>query len=175
MTNTTTPKLGLTKAVPGTSQAISRVTHFNNNWDILETLLDDADEKTSLISFTPTAVAGFTIGNGNMFGRHMKLGSLAIVKVDFTLGSTSTVTGVFEVGGFPNAAVQQLGSAVMIGGSVYTEDISVGAIHIGCLRTNGTSTGVYMAVPSGRVSNVIPFAWATGDVFKFMAIYECAP
>jgi hypothetical protein len=175
MTNTTTPKLGLTKAVPGTSQAISRVTHFNNNWDILETLLDDADEKTSLTSFTPTAVAGFTVGNGSLIGRHMKLGSLAIVKVEFLAGSTSTFTGVFEIGGFPNAAVQQLGSAIMIGGIAYTEHVSTSSVHIGSLRTNGTSTGVYIAVPAGRVSNVVPFAWASTDVIKFIAIYECAP
>jgi hypothetical protein len=175
MTNTTTPKLGLTKAVPGTAQAISRVTHFNNNWDILETLLDDLDEKGSFLTFTPTAVAGFTVGNGSLIGRHLKIGSLAIVKVEFQAGSTSTFSGVFEVGSFPNAAVGQLGSANMIGGIVYSEHVSTSSVHVGCLRTNGTSTGVYMAVPSGRISNVIPFAWVSPDVFKFIAIYECAP
>jgi len=175
MTNTTTPKLGLTKAVPGTAQAISRLTHFNNNWDILEALLDDVDEKSSLSTFSPTAVAGFTVGNGSLIGRNMKLGSLAIVKVEFLAGSTSTFSGVFEIGSFPNAAVAQLGGVHMIGGIAYTEHVSTGSTHIGSLRANNTATGVYVVVPAGRISNIVPFAWVNPDVFKFIAIYECAP
>ena len=137
-------------------------------------LTTDSGETTGLkytgtwVTFTPTSINGFTLGNGTAEGRYCRVGKVTYVAFKFVLGSTSAVTGEIYfnipaaagtcnfsnfngVISYVDAGTNQIGGSIetTVGGStLYTRVTNSNATFIG-LTTNTNST--------------TPFTWTTGD------------
>jgi hypothetical protein len=136
-------------------------------------------------AFTPTWVGGLTVGNGVYNTSHFsRVGKTVNLAIDFTLGSTSSVTGdlVIDV---PAAIARK---NTFNTGSMYVFYAQTGAgnwpgfpIASGSgsarflLRWIGTAAGTNpVAVGIASVSATTPFTWATGHRICFAATYEVA-
>jgi hypothetical protein len=127
-------------------------------------------------SFTPTW-SGLTVGNGTLnYATYVLVQNLVFVQVQFTLGSTSAVTGNINITTPVTSSEPTQG---IIGNSSFS-DVSAGASLTGvvsmvtellqALPVNAAGTYASTAVTSATV----PFTWATGDVVRFTATYRVA-
>jgi hypothetical protein len=134
-------------------------------------------------AFTPTW-NNLTIGNGVYNRSHFtQIGKTAIVAVDFTLGSTSAVTGDIQMtvpSGISRQSAFVTGHAQ--GGFVRTtatyplvvvSSISNAALFL--LRISQTETGTNpQNVRAINASATSPFTWTTGDRIFVSTTYEVA-
>jgi hypothetical protein len=130
-------------------------------------------------AWSPT-LSGITIGNGTIIARYQELGQKFVaVRVEITLGSSSSVTGAIKVGlPFPasNSGSQELSASLWdIGSSVYA---GAGFLPAGSSDVNilflFASSGVNYRVIRVTATNTGPFTWAAGDRINLQGVYERA-
>jgi hypothetical protein len=124
-------------------------------------------------AYTPSTT-GLTIGNGTMEARYCRIGNTIHTVINFSLGSTSAITGDVTFG-------QPVNAAYTSSGSCWLDDIGPFVVYAGvCMIVNGAfyaraiNTGVAYGL-STALSSTIPFTWATSDVIRLQATYEVAP
>jgi hypothetical protein len=147
-------------------------THVRDNLNHLAEQIS----RSGWTSYTPTWT-NLTVGNGTLTGKYAYAGVTTLFRVEFTLGSTSSV-GSGPTFTFPQQAVahesyHQLGFAVMhdVGTAVYNgliifSDTSNAALQI--LNVGST----YPTIVS--VTSTVPFTWTTGDKLLISGYYERA-
>lgn len=125
-------------------------------------------------SYTPT-LANITVGNGTLVATYLQIGKLIQIRVSFTLGSTSSVSGVPTVS-LPvntNSAYvlyQAVGTSTLLGpsflypGTAYWNSSSTVA-----LSYHNPGTG---SVIIGNISSTAPFTWGTGHMLSTSFSYE---
>jgi hypothetical protein len=168
-------------------------TTTNNGWDYptstdyvkdgataIQALADDIDTSvgTGLLawtSYTPT-FSNFTLGNGTInVAKYSKLGKIVNVKVNVTLGTTSSVTGRIGI------------SLPITGTSDYVNVQGVCKLSAGGVAATGviapssaTQMDLYTLLASGtyvtnqNTSSTVPGTWASGSSFSFFTAYEAA-
>jgi len=128
-------------------------------------------------SYTPSFSSGVTVGNGTFDAAYIRVNDLIVAYGDFTLGSTSAVTGeiVMEP---PVQAADTYGLA--IGTTVQFRDASIALHFLGAGSPLSTSTvrlrHLNNATP-GRLDGcnaTTPFTWTTNDRIVWNMVYEAA-
>lgn len=122
-----------------------------------------------------------TVGNGTTnYALYVQLNDLVIVQAQFTLGSTSSVTGLLDIS-LPVTA-DQPGSEpqVTVGfGRIFDASTSsvywctpyiVGTTAARLYVSNVTATYVFRS----NITSTVPISWTTGDSFQAMVIYKAA-
>jgi len=123
------------------------------------------------IAYTPT-LTGITIGNGTVTAKYSRVGKTVNVSILIVLGSTSSITGVIQVGipltraanSIPNTTISFDDTNVAIWPGFAFEAASV----IQCLAL--LATGTYAA--QAGTSATVPFTWGTGDKINIATTYE---
>jgi hypothetical protein len=146
-------------------------------------LTADSGEATGLkyagnwVTFTPTAVNGFTLGNGSMNASYCRVGKVTFVWFKFVLGSTSAITGGVN---FQIPAGAGVINGAALNGSVTYIDAGT-ASYFGSIETTVGGGTLYMRVtqvagtwgnPSFDISATTPFTWGTADNFTGYLWYE---
>ena len=125
-------------------------------------------------AFTPT-LNNVTVGNGTLTGSHVRVNKLCFVQVQFTLGSTSSVTGSISFN-LPftaastqfydsNALINDAGTSLFVG-FAYEATTTTATLVI------ANVAGTYPLRTS--TSATVPMTWATGDNFSMSVVYEVA-
>lgn len=171
----TTQTLNLELNKPELTDLISSTTHFNNNWDKLETVFGKINDIEDWALFSIAWTASTTnpvLGNGTLSGRSIRVGSLAIVKFILIPGSTTTFgAGTYFFSGFPYAGFASLNDI----GVILSFDSSAALLDVGTSRFV-TSTTIDMSSDTGAlVSPTVPFTWATGDQLMGELYYQVDP
>jgi len=122
-------------------------------------------------TWSPT-VTGLTKGNGTEVARYRLNGKMVDIFYQFTLGSTSSVTGQLYLTP-PFHSLYNLYIACAFysdSGSEYPSAIFMPSsiIYLKTLNTSGT----YLA--GNQLNGTTPFTWGTGDFFNFNFSYEVA-
>jgi hypothetical protein len=138
-------------------------------------LTADSNETTGLkyagnwVTFTPASITGFTLGNGTVTGRYCRVGKVTFVYFEFTLGSTSSVTG--------EVTFQLPAGAGVIGGKLFNGTVTYldagTAAYLGSIETTIGGNTLYLRVSNSggtyltnsNQSSTIPFTWTNGDSF----------
>lgn len=122
-------------------------------------------------AYTPT-VSGITIGNGTFSASYARVGKNVTLKVRFTLGSTSAITGAATFSLPVNATGFGYGTANLnCAGSNY-QGVALISGSTNVIANAVNSAGTY-AVQSST-SATIPATWATGNVISLTISYEAA-
>jgi hypothetical protein len=129
----------------------------------------------AITSWTPT-FTNLTVGNGTLnAAEYQRIGNLVFCYIQFTMGSTSAVTGdvhfTLPIGaskrGYQTGNAYYLDSGVQVlGGSIEL----VGGSSNGYFRATN-SAGTWIA-PSYTFTATQPFAWTTNDVMQAYFYYE---
>jgi hypothetical protein len=122
------------------------------------------------------SVSSFTVGNGSQVARYCQIGKTVFFEYSFTLGSTSTVTGLPVI----SLPVNYKGSLVFAPvGSVECEDKDV-ALYWGraVIQASSNNLLVYLDRTDGTydrdgyITATVPFTWGTNDRFFVCGTYE---
>jgi hypothetical protein len=128
-------------------------------------------------AYTPTYATGITVGNGTVSAKYQQIGKLVNVRFQFTLGSTSAITGI------PRISLPVAASSILYVnmGIVTFGDYGVGMypglaiidttsrVYLATIGANGT-----YAVENAGTSATVPFTWTTNDFIDFFLTYEAA-
>jgi len=121
-------------------------------------------------SYTPTTT-NITIGNGTWSSSYAMVGKTVHLKVRFTLGSTSAITG---------AATFSL-PVTATGFGYGTANLNTGSNYLGVAAISGTTNVVTNVVNAAgtyavqaSTSATVPATWATGHVISLSITYEAA-
>jgi hypothetical protein len=125
----------------------------------------------SWTTWSPT-VTGLTKGNGTEVARYRNNGKMVDIFYQFTLGSTSSVTGQLYLTP-PFNSLYNLYIACAFysdNGTEYPSAIfmPLSIIYLKTLNASGT----YLA--GNQLNGTTPFTWGTGDFFNFNFSYEVA-
>ena len=131
-------------------------------------LFDDYEEGT----WTPT-FNNFTIGNATLTGVYTKIGDVVTAKMQLILGSTSSITGNFNVTGLPFTNGATVTSTYQAAG------LDSGSYWINLVaRFISNSTTIDIMYPSQVPYNTLltvtpttPFTWTTSDRVEFIITY----
>jgi hypothetical protein len=125
-------------------------------------------------SYTPT-LTNMTLGNGTITARYAKLGKIVLVRITFTLGSTSAM-GIAPIFSLPPSLTPSSGQAYPngtctildggIAGYVGTIEISTTNIQASVLNVAGTYPTF------ANITSVVPIVWGATDVLSVTAAYE---
>ena len=123
-------------------------------------------------NWTPT-LSGVTVGNGSVVARYQKIGKLVNISFNFTLGTTSAVTGRFffsqpssSSGIRPVSSYLNLAGASFATPSIGFTGISGSNCYVDCITASGTYAG------GASLSSTVPFTWTTGSEIVVWASYE---
>jgi threonine/homoserine efflux transporter RhtA len=157
---------------PGTATAGEVLTAAFWNEQVRDNLIELAPFSAEWQSYTPT-FTNFTLGNGTVTARYLKVGKNVAVQVSVVLGSTSAMTGDLRVG-LPFSASQgrsgiwdaRLIQAVVYTGFVVTilPDLNTAAVRA------VSAAGTYASQVT--ISSTIPETWTTGHGFSVNGFYE---
>jgi hypothetical protein len=121
--------------------------------------LDDYEEGT----WTP-AISGLTLGNGTASGQYTKVGNSVSVQFKITLGSTSSVTSLvtlsgfpFSISGFVASYVDVLDAGTIQYSAVVATYDNSSTVDIRGLRSSGTYVDSYI------MSTTAPVTWTESD------------
>lgn len=119
----------------------------------------------SSTAWTPTWT-NVTVGNGTVVAQYWRTGAGLTVMLDFTLGSTSAVTGTATVAGLPvNPVYAGSGNLTML-------DNSASLRYNGGVRVTAASGSIaIIGGASGGVNTTTPFTWAVNDNFNLTVTY----
>jgi hypothetical protein len=123
-------------------------------------------------TYTPT-ISGVTVGNGTVTAKYQRIGKTCITRVDFFLGSTSSVTGDFnfDLPFSPATSTRVVGFGLMfasIGVVPAVPEVSGSQLYLRASLANGT----YVL---GQATNATtPGTWAANNWVAATAIYEVA-
>jgi hypothetical protein len=128
------------------------------------------------LSFTPT-YTNFSLGNGSVLARYVRVQKLVYVFVLINCGSTSAFTGTQMSVTKPITSAGEEG----VQGTVSFFDASTGSLIFGPIRYASTTTVVndlYNAASTyltiGFTNASTPFTLAAGDVIGMNYVYEAA-
>lgn len=125
-------------------------------------------------SYTPTVTgnSAFTLGNGTLVGRYVKIGKTVTVSISLLAGSTTSFPTAYTLFSAPFSAdnVSNVGSALYedSGGSNYGGQ--VGFFGVDNFLPYTPTAGA----TSDFVTNTKPFTWGSGDVVRFTITYQAA-
>lgn len=120
-------------------------------------------------AYTPT-LSNWTLGNGSLTGFAVQANKLIIGRINYVVGSTDTKSGTLLIGLPATPHADLAASAIGQGG---IQDVSVPSRFFRHACTSGGS--VYLADGADtRVSNTVPFTFATGDIVRILFQYEAA-
>jgi len=131
------------------------------------------------LTFTPT-YTNFSLGNGTVDARYVRVQKLVYVSVNITCGTTSAFTGSKMQISKPVTSVASSAGNLTQGLSNFS-DASTGAFVFGAVRYSTTtaqsvdlynSAGTYVELAFTNVT--VPFTLATGDVIGISYVYEAA-
>jgi hypothetical protein len=131
-----------------------------------------APAEPSWTTWSPT-VTGLTKGNGTEVARYRNNGKMVDIFYQFTLGSTSSITGqVYLTPPINSVYDLTIACAFMFdtAGGYYPSAIYMPKTVI-YLKTLGTG-GTYLDL--GQLTSTTPFTWNTTDMFNFNFSYEVA-
>jgi hypothetical protein len=158
------------------ADAFSRLAVGANN----TVLIADSTASTGLAwdggwtTFTPTVTgnSAFTLGNGTLTGRYVKVGKTITAVVHLVCGTTTVLPTTYTIFQVPLTAA----NTYSVGSSIYED--SGGSNYTGQVGFFGT--GQFLpytptaTAASDFVSGTKPFTWGTGDVIRFTITYEAA-
>jgi hypothetical protein len=122
------------------------------------------------------SVSGFTLGNGTQVARYCQIGKTVFIEYSFTMGSTSTFTGLPVI----SLPVNYKGSLVFAPiGSAEFEDRDI-ALYWGraVIQSSSNNLLVYLDKTDatydrdGYPTSTVPFTWGTNDRFFVCGTYE---
>jgi hypothetical protein len=127
------------------------------------------------VAFT-SSPANISVGNGTLSTRYQQIGKLVNVEVFFTLGSTSTVTGLptftlpvaAKNAGYTVIGVAGFGDSG-VGTFVATPIVYSSFFYLAMIATGGT-----YAKEDGNINATTPFTWTTSDTMIARFTYEAA-
>jgi hypothetical protein len=122
-----------------------------------------------------------TVGNGSTnYALYVQLNDLVIVQVQFTLGSTSAVTGLVDIS-LPVTADEPGGEPQVTMGFGRVFDASTSSVYwITPYTVGSTAARLYVSNASStyafrsNISSTVPISWTTGDSFQVMMMYKAA-
>lgn len=127
-------------------------------------------------TFTPT-FTNFTVGNGSVFGRYIRIGNLVTCWFGFEFGSTSSVGGVLtSVTGLPFTSVELISGSsngyFTVDGVIWNNGSGWNSVH-GKLTENSTNV-IYIQrrADDSDVTATNPITWASGDTLNLTVTYE---
>lgn len=129
-------------------------------------------------TYTPSFPANFSLGNGSVSGRYVRVQKLVYVVITIGVGSTTAMTGVSPSVSLPVTAVSSPNTPI---GQVWWFDNSAGAQTFGPV-SNGGTTSVAFNIYSASGPNVginyaapgAPFTLAINDAIYMSFVYEAA-
>ena len=131
------------------------------------------------LTYTPTFPTNFTLGNGTVAARYVRVQKMVYVQVIINCGSTTAATGLGPTVSLPVTA--QAANANMVFGTVWWFDTSAGLQIYGSLR-GATTTSVtfntynagtaYLGITYAQAG--VPFVITTGDSISMSFAYEAA-
>jgi len=130
---------------------------------------------TSYTDYTPTFTS-FTLGNGTInYSRYSSSGSAVHYYGKVTLGSTSSISGAWEITLPLNCVSSGLGYA----GNASFFDTSAGNIFVGWLNLGVGGAAAFRprylnTTYASDLGASAPFTWATGDALYWNVIYQKA-
>lgn len=130
-------------------------------------------------SFTPS-YANVTVGNGSNVGWYTQVGKLVIVKVQFVMGTTSSITGTPTLTLPVTSSSNAMTNANTLIGQAFITDSGVNAF-LAAARWRSTTTADLVVWGSAStyanvtgVSGTVPMTWGTSDEFDVCLMYEAA-
>jgi len=131
-------------------------------------------------TWTPTWT-GTSVGNGIIIARYTQIGKTVFAKLDYVLGSTSTMTGPLDFSP-PVSAHSNYGFLAEISGDAICRDVSANAYYVLNLIVINSTTFrfTYLQqsgatnVTVGDISSTAPMTWANGDFISLQFMYEAA-
>lgn len=114
-----------------------------------------------------------TLNNGTLVGTYVEAGKLILVRIELTIGSsTSAGTGNYSFS-LPTTAAASAWSC--LGSAVYYDSSTSGLYTGSAVRTgSSTATALTFQGATSRWSATVPVAPATGDVISAQLCYEAA-
>jgi hypothetical protein len=184
-----TDVLTVTRAQLGTAAASThavgrRVQLLIQDQQIIDaqTAINAIEDPGAWTAFTPAWTAPTTnptIGNGTLQGYYHKIGRTVHVRVNLTLGSTTTTGSGNWSFGLPFTASANMVTQTMIG-HAYIED-SGSFAYGGDVWYLSTTTVSVLARPVAAgyaslavIASTVPMTWGTADFTRFSYTYEAA-
>ena len=137
---------------------------------------------TQWTSYTPT-LGSWTIGNGSVVGSYSRSGKTAFVKIEITIGSTTTYQSANTSISVPTGLNITWGltstTAAPIGQGVYN-DATGDTYYVYAHYNSSNTVRVYLQNSAGtyairsQLSNTTPVTLASGDFIKLFLTYEIA-
>ena len=136
-------------------------------------------ETANWTTFTPT-FGNFTVGNGTVSAKYLRINKTLIFRIVFTWGSTTSISSEsylnFPIAAASDAAAQggvytityQDTGSTNYNGMIQSVGTSSSTVRFGAL--NASSTYAYYA---NNGTNA-PFTWANSDIIYFGGMYEVA-
>lgn len=133
--------------------------------------LNSAVGNAAWTTFTPTVSGGLTVGNGTWSAGYMQIGKTVHLRIRFTLGTTSAVTGALSLGLPVTGALASYGVGLLTaGGTSYPATLLSGTTSVNIYAQN--AAGTYLT--RTNTSATIPGTWASTDSFNLAITYEAA-
>jgi len=127
-------------------------------------------------TFTP-AFTNFTVGNGNVFGRYIRIGNSVTCWFGFEFGSTSSVTGNLQaISGMPFTSIELVSGSSTgyfpVDGVVWNNGSGWHSVQAK-LNENATNVvWVQRRTDDSNVNATNPITWASGDTLNLTVTYE---
>lgn len=125
-------------------------------------------------AFTPT-ITNWGVGNGTLLGRFEQRGKSVKFRIEFTVGSTTTLSGILNFA-LPVAANFSAGvmDAFPPVGWASLRDVSAPAQRQWMGVLSSTTTVIVADDSLTPVQPTVPWSWATGDIIVINGTYEAA-
>lgn len=123
-------------------------------------------------AYTPSS-AQVTLGNAVVNAYYQQIGKTIATRVRILLGSTSVVSGSTMIWSLPVPLASNYDQVAI--GSAYMIDSSASATRrIGSIVVTGSGIFIVDNDTGGTVTSTAPFAWGSGDLLTYTALYEAA-
>ena len=131
------------------------------------------------VSFTPTWETGVTVGNATQTAHYYELNDMIFVQVDFTLGSTSAITGDVRMA-LPINSASTFNQAANLTGFAYDAStanywrvmgsgFNATAVRIRYIKQSGAAAAALFA---NALSSTAPMTWTSSDRLVFATSYK---
>lgn len=125
--------------------------------------------------YTPTLTAATTnptLGTGSsQNGRWVQVGSLVVVQVSITFGTSGTAAGS---GAYYVSLPAAASSTAPVLGSGDLRDDSTGSRRVASALVGSSTSVTGLVTDDGQVSSSVPWTWAASDSLRLSLTYEAA-